>query len=100
MTKLVLNHQQESKMPSQDSQKTILKSMFKRCLQQLFIYKHRYKSRIALSKLDDRMLRDIGISKDKADQEIQKPFWKGDSIVYDLNEYSALIESKYLVKNT
>jgi len=85
-------------MQSHNNQKAILEPFFKTCLQQVLVYKHRYKSRIALSKLDERMLVDIGISKDMAKQEIQKPFWKGDSDIFDINEYSNLKERIYLAK--
>ena len=43
---------------------------------QLVEYKHRYKSRRALLKLDDDMLNDIGISRQQAFEEGTKPFWK------------------------
>ena len=36
----------------------------------------RYRTRIQLAKLDDRMLGDIGISRVDALQESSKPFWK------------------------
>lgn len=34
------------------------------------------KQRKHLAKLDDRMLSDIGLSRDQAEAEISKPFWK------------------------
>ncbi len=36
----------------------------------------RYRSRQQLARLDDRMLRDIGISRFDAQAEVAKPFWK------------------------
>jgi len=74
-------------MQSQNSKKIIFKALLNRYLQQLLIYKHRFKSRRILNTLDDRMLADIGISKDQAQQEARKPFWKGDSFVFDINEF-------------
>ena len=47
-------------------------------LKQLALYKHRYNSRKALLKLDENRLRDIGLSKQQAEEEAYKPFWKGD----------------------
>lgn len=32
--------------------------------------------RRALARLDDRMLRDIGISRSDVEQEVEKPFWQ------------------------
>jgi len=39
-------------------------------------WQERHRQRRALSKLDDRMLRDIGISRADADSEYRKPFWR------------------------
>jgi uncharacterized protein YjiS (DUF1127 family) len=36
----------------------------------------RSRQRDALSKLDDRLLRDIGVTRQQADAEAAKPFWK------------------------
>ena len=77
-------------MKSHDIKKDYFKSLLIQCLQQLLIYKHRYKSRKALLKLDDRMLQDIGIRRDQANQEGHKHFWKGDSFVFDTKVYSKL----------
>ncbi|CAD0185677.1 hypothetical protein RUESEDTHA_02572 [Ruegeria sp. THAF57] len=35
------------------------------------------RSRVNLSKLDDRMLRDVGLTRHQADREINRPFWHG-----------------------
>ncbi len=83
-------------MQSHNSNKT--KSLLKKCLQQVLVYRHRYSSRIALSKLDDQMLKDIGMTKDQASMEIQKPFWKGDSSIFDKNEYKRLKHRIYIKK--
>ena len=85
-------------MQLHNSKKLVLKSLLLRLLQQLLIYKHRRKSRKALLKLDDHMLNDIGISKDQARQEAQKPFWKGDSFVFDTNEYTCFKKRVYVGK--
>jgi uncharacterized protein YjiS (DUF1127 family) len=36
----------------------------------------RAESRRALSELDDRMLRDIGVQREQMEREIRKPFWQ------------------------
>ena len=36
----------------------------------------RSRQRDALSKLDDRLLKDIGVTQQQADAEVAKPFWK------------------------
>lgn len=61
----------------------IIKSVCSRLLEQntnqLNLYKHRYKSRQSLLKLDENMLNDIGITKAQAEEEARKPFWVGSS---------------------
>jgi len=47
---------------------------------QIALYKHRYRSRKALLKLDENRLKDIGISKAQAEEEARTPFWKGGSV--------------------
>ncbi len=42
----------------------------------LFSWYQRAQSRVALSKLDQRLLDDIGVSSKAAEIEIHKPFWK------------------------
>lgn len=37
----------------------------------------RFRQRRALGQLDDRMLRDIGLTRLDVEQEITKPFWQG-----------------------
>ncbi len=45
-------------------------------LSYVFIFIERERQRQALSKLDDRLLEDIGVSRLAAQHESQKPFWK------------------------
>ncbi|TVO70498.1 DUF1127 domain-containing protein [Sedimenticola selenatireducens] len=58
-----------------------LTSTTRRCIQhiplavQLTIWYERYRQRRALLRLDDRMLKDIGVSRCEAEQESGKPFW-------------------------
>lgn len=37
----------------------------------------RHRSRVALANLDGHLLRDIGVTYAEAEQEANKPFWKG-----------------------
>ena len=85
-------------MKTHDREGEYSKSLQSKCLQRLLIYKHRIKSRRALLKLDDRMLQDIGISREQARTEVEKPFWKGDSYVFDTQEYSRLRNKVYVGK--
>ena len=43
----------------------------------LFTWQRRHKDRMHLMSLDDRLLRDIGISYADVDREASKPFWRG-----------------------
>jgi len=40
------------------------------------LWQERSRQRRALMKLDDRMLRDIGIARSEAEYEADKPFWR------------------------
>lgn len=40
------------------------------------IWRHRSRTRIALSRLDAERLRDIGITHTQAKREAEKPFWR------------------------
>lgn len=42
----------------------------------LLLRQERASQRQALSSLDDRMLRDIGVARAEADREAGKPFWR------------------------
>ncbi len=43
----------------------------------LRLWRKRYRGRHELSRLDDHMLRDIGLTRAEADMEAAKPFWEG-----------------------
>lgn len=42
----------------------------------LLDWQERARSRVLLGRLDDRMLRDIGITRADVDHEAAKPFWR------------------------
>ena len=41
------------------------------------LWRERARQRHALAELDDRMLKDIGLSQAEVSREIAKPFWQG-----------------------
>ncbi len=43
---------------------------------QLFVWQERTAERAHLASLDDRLLKDMGISRSEAAREIHKPFWR------------------------
>ena len=43
----------------------------------LLDWNDRYRQRVHLGQMDDRMLRDIGMSRGEAMHEYDKPFWRG-----------------------
>lgn len=49
-----------------------------RLFDQLFTWLDRARQRRHLGELDDRLLRDIGLSRSDVDQEISRPFWQTD----------------------
>lgn len=51
-------------------------SMLLRAVDMLFAWRERARSRRMLAGLNDRMLRDIGISSAVATEEADKPFWR------------------------
>ena len=52
-------------------------SGFLRCVRAaLREWRQRKNSRLELARLDERMLRDIGLTRAEADHEINKPFWR------------------------
>jgi uncharacterized protein YjiS (DUF1127 family) len=46
--------------------------------------RERYRQRRQLLEMDDRELKDIGISREQAEQEGRKPLWKGYSFLFHL----------------
>jgi len=52
-------------------------SIARRAVEALATWQDRADGRHALLKLDDRMLRDIGVSRADAMREADKPFWRG-----------------------
>ena len=50
---------------------------FARALVRIAAAHERHRQRRALAALDDRLLRDVGLSHQQADQEVAKPFWDG-----------------------
>lgn len=47
-----------------------------RQVQVIGLWIERRRQRLALARLDDRLLRDIGIERADANREIAKPFWR------------------------
>jgi len=45
-------------------------------LAQAYVRYRRQRQRTSLAQLDDRMLRDMGISRLEAERESRKPFWR------------------------
>ena len=56
--------------------KTGIAALVQRAIETLARWQERINGRHALLKLDDRMLRDIGISRADAAREADKPFWR------------------------
>lgn len=50
--------------------------LFAALLDRLVEWQERSRSRVLLGRLDDRMLRDMGISRADVDYEVAKPFWR------------------------
>jgi len=49
--------------------------VFQATAQMVLVWQERAQMRQALQHLDDRMLRDIGLSRAEAEREANKPFW-------------------------
>ena len=54
----------------------LLKAVFARAVAVLREWRQRSRERAQLAMLDERMLRDIGISRGDVLREINKPFWR------------------------
>jgi uncharacterized protein YjiS (DUF1127 family) len=52
-------------------------SLLELCRAVLVIWMVRARERGALSELDDRLLDDIGVSREAAERASRKPFWRG-----------------------
>jgi uncharacterized protein YjiS (DUF1127 family) len=52
-------------------------SAFGAAMNTLFIWDRRHRDRLHLTSLDERMLRDIGITSADVEHEAAKPFWRG-----------------------
>lgn len=42
----------------------------------IVVWSERYRERCALSRLDDYLLKDIGLTRTEARREMDKPFWR------------------------
>jgi len=50
--------------------------MFVRLAETIAVGRERRRQRLALARLDDRMLHDIGLTSADVEGEVTKPFWK------------------------
>jgi uncharacterized protein YjiS (DUF1127 family) len=50
--------------------------LFATVVERLLEWQERSRSRVLLGRMDDRMLRDMGISRSDVDVEVTKPFWR------------------------
>ncbi len=48
----------------------------RRVLESLFVWQERARQRHALAELDERLLKDIGLSRADVAREVSKPFWR------------------------
>lgn len=64
-------------VPAADRVTRVARRPLWRLLDLLFSVMERRKQRQALMGLDDYLLKDIGISRSEAEQEVSKPFWRG-----------------------
>jgi len=51
--------------------------LIKRAMEPVLLWRARVRDRGELARLSDRMLRDIGITRQDAEREFRKPFWRG-----------------------
>ena len=52
-------------------------------------YKHLHRSRKALQQLDERMLKDVGLTKEQVEKEVRMPFWKNKNYLKATNNKKA-----------
>lgn len=56
---------------------TALRLPFREIRDSILLWRHRHESRHQLLRLDDHLLRDIGLDRQGAIEEANKPFWRG-----------------------
>ena len=56
--------------------RSYLLSAFLAIVERVAVWQDRRRQRLTLARLDDRMLRDIGLSASDVEAEIAKPFWR------------------------
>ncbi len=55
----------------------IVAGLPRRILDTLLLWQERHSQRRQLMRMDDRLLKDIGVSRARARAEFDKPFWRG-----------------------
>ena len=65
----------ETRMTLQPRRSHVLQALVG-VLEHLAVWQDRRRQRFTLSRLDDRMLHDIGLSSADVDRELSKPFWR------------------------
>lgn len=63
-------------MRTTPSDATAMTSPVRRLLDRLRALRRRARGRALLARLDERMLRDIGVRREDAQREADKPFWR------------------------
>lgn len=54
----------------------VLRNGLRNIWRTLLCWQRRHDERLRLAAIDDRLLRDVGISREQAEAEAQKPFWR------------------------
>jgi uncharacterized protein YjiS (DUF1127 family) len=73
---LTTTHSYTRKAQQSKSIRQNVRSLLARSIATLYLWKQRRHGRRDLRGLDDRMLRDIGLSRAEAEREAHKPFWR------------------------
>jgi uncharacterized protein YjiS (DUF1127 family) len=77
MTDSIWNaHEHGARIPNTRSIVARLAFCTSKTIRVLTVWRERARQRRALIGLDDRMLRDIGVTRVDAQQEYEKPFWR------------------------